>query len=435
MNDDMTGLEAGEKKSVETFEGKKKFAGVRSIRRITGDLVYLGASDRRLDLFENVYPLSRGVSYNSYLLLDEKTVLFDTVDRAVAGQFFENLEHALGGRALDYFVIHHMEPDHCSAITEVLTRYPGVTLLYSRPAEAMLRQFFSFNPAQYGRSVAEGEELVTGRHRLVFMMAPLVHWPEVMMTYDAQDKVLFSADAFGTFGALNGNLFADEVPFETEWLPEARRYYANIVGKYGKQVQAVLAKAAKVDIRMICPLHGPIWRKNLNWYIGKYDTWSRYEAEDARGVMVVYGSIYGGTESAAAAVAAMLSEGGVADVRAYDVSRTDVSVLIGEAFRCSHIVLASVTYNADMFTPMKNFLHDLAAHGLRDRRYALIENGSWAPLAGRKMRELMDAMPGMEQVGETVTLRCAPDDGSYAALSALADALLVSLAGEAEKPL
>ena len=412
---------------MDAFEGKRKFAGVRNVRRITEDLVYLGVSDRRLSLFENVYPVPRGVSYNSYLLLDEKTVLFDTVDRAVAGQFFENLAYALNGRTLDYFVIHHMEPDHCSAVTEVLLRYPQVKLVYSKAAAPMLRRFFGIDPAKYGEGVAEGAELATGRHRLTFLMAPMVHWPEVMMTYDTTEGVLFSADAFGTFGALDGNLFADEVPFETEWLPDARRYYCNIVGKYGKQVQAALAKAAKVDIRTVCPLHGPVWRRNIGWFMDKYDKWSRYAPEEPQGVMVVYGSVYGGTESAAAALASMLSEGGARNVRMYDVSRTHGSELIAEAFRCSHIVFACMTYNMDVFTPMKNLLTDMAAHNLQNRRFSLIENGSWSPVAGKKMQDMLAAMEGMEQVGDTVTVRSSPDEETYAALRALADALLDSL--------
>ena len=277
-------------------------------------------------------------------------------------------------------------------------------------------------------------DLVTGRHKLVFIMAPMVHWPEVMMTYDATDKTLFSADAFGTFGALDGNLFADELPFEKDWLDDARRYYCNIVGKYGAQVQAVLAKAATVEIATVCPLHGPIWRENLGWIIDKYDKWSSYTPEDPQGVMVVYGSVYGGTESAANLVASRLSEGGVANVRVYDVSRTHVSELIAEAFRCSHIVFASMTYNMDIFTPMKNFITDLAAHNLQSRKYALIENGSWSPVAGSRMKEKLDAMSGMEQVGQTVTILSAPGEQSVDALCALADAVLASLSGKAEAP-
>lgn len=413
------------------FDGRRKFAGVHNVRRISDDLVYLGASDRRIELFENVYPIPRGVSYNSYLLLDEKTVLFDTVDRAVAGQFFENLAYALDGRKLDYFVINHMEPDHCSAISEVLVRYPEAKLIYSTTAAKLIEQFFGFDPAEYGYAVDEGVELATGRHKLVFVMAPMVHWPEVMMTYDATDKVLFSADAFGTFGALDGNLFADEVNFETEWLADARRYYCNIVGKYGSQVQAVLAKAATLDIQTICPLHGPIWRENLGWFLGKYDQWSRYEPEDEQGVMVVYGSVYGGTENAANIVASRLSEGGVRNVRVYDVSKTHVSVLIGEAFRCSHIVFASITYNMDIFTPMKNLLTDLAAHNVQGRKVALIENGSWSPVAASLMQERLAQMKDMELVAEPVTIRSTTNEESLAQLNALADQVLASVLGGA----
>ncbi|MGN0779359.1 MAG: MBL fold metallo-hydrolase [Aristaeellaceae bacterium] len=419
--------------TMEPFAGKKKFAGVRNVRKIKDDLVYLGASDRRLKLFENVYPVPRGVSYNAYLLLDEKTVLFDTVDRAVAGQYFENLAYALNGRKLDYFVINHMEPDHCSAISEVMQRYPEAQLVYSKAAAPMLSRFFGFDPARYGKGVAEGDTLTTGRHTLVFLMAPMVHWPEVMMTFDTTDGTLFSADAFGTFGALDGNLFADEVPFETEWLADARRYYCNIVGKYGKQVQAVLAKAGTVDIRTVCPLHGPIWRENIGWFVGKYDQWSRYEPEDPQGVMVVYGSVYGGTESAANVVASRLSEGGARNVRMYDVSHTHGSELIAEAFRCSHIVFACMTYNMDVFTPMKNLLTDMAAHNLQNRHFALIENGSWSPVAGKKMQAMLTAMPGMEQVGETVTFRSSPDEKDYEALCALAQAVLSSMGIEAQE--
>lgn len=328
------------------FDGKTKFAGVHNIRMVNDDLVYLGVSDRRLELFENVYPIPRGISYNSYLLLDEQTVLFDTVDRSVNGQFFENLAYALHGRKLDYFVVQHMEPDHCSAISEVLQRYPEAKILCSEAAAKMITQFFSLGITSRGYIVTEGMELSAGKHKLVFLMAPMVHWPEVMMTYDATDGTLFSADAFGTFGALNGNLFADEVNFETEWLADARRYYTNIVGKYGQQVQDVLAKAATVQINTICPLHGPVWRDNLPWIIEKYDKWSSYTPEDQGAVMVVYGSVYGGTENAANILAGKLSEGGVRNVAVYDVSKTHVSELIAEAFRCSHIVFASITYNS-----------------------------------------------------------------------------------------
>ena len=403
--------------------GKQKFAGVHNVRYISEDLVYLGASDSRLALFENVYPISRGVSYNAYLLLDEKTVLFDTVDRSVSGQFFENLVYALDGRALDYLVINHMEPDHCSAIAEVLTRWPSVQLICSKTAEPMIMQFFGFELSSHGRTVQEGDQLVTGRHTLVFVTAPMVHWPEAMMTYDATDKVLFSADAFGSFGALNGNLYADELNFESEWLPDARRYYTNIVGKYGPQVQAVLAKASAIEIQTICPLHGPVWRKDLGWFIDKYIKRSSYTPEE-QAVMIVYGSVYGGTENAAKVLASHLSMGGFPNVAVYDVSKTHVSELIAEVFRCSHLVFASVTYNMDIFTPLKNLLTDLYAHNVQQRSFALIQNGSWSPVSGKIMREALMLMKGMEQIGDTVTIRSSTNEESFRQLSDLGDAIL-----------
>ena len=296
-------------------------------------------------------------------------------------------------------------------------------------AGPLITQFFGFDPMQHGYAVKEGTELSTGRHKLVFIMAPMVHWPEAMMTYDATDNVLFSADGFGSFGALDGNLFADEVNFETEWIADARRYFCNIVGKYGPQVQAVLAKAATVDIQMICPLHGPIWRENLGYILDKYSKWSSYTPEDPDGVMVVYGSVYGGTENAAGIVASRLSMGGLRNVKVYDVSKTHVSELIGEAFRCGHIVLASITYNMGIFTPMKNFIMDLAAHNLQNRTYSLVENGSWSPVSGMMMKELLDGMTGMRQVGETVTIKSTTDAVSYEQLTALADAVLADVAG------
>ena len=370
--------------------GRREFLKVAAgcVRNVTNDIYYVGASEKRTELFENVYPIPRGVAYNSYLLVDDKTVLFDTVDRSVTGQFFENVLSVLGDRPLDYLVVNHMEPDHSSAITEVLVRYPEAKVVLTAPAAAILNQFFSCDISGRAIIVTEGDTLNTGLHTLTFVLAPMVHWPEVMMTYDDYSGALFSADAFGSFGALNGNLFADEVPFETEWLPDARRYYTNIVGKYGKYVQDVLAKAATVDIRLLCPTHGPVWRNNLGWILDKYDKWSSYTPEE-QAVMIVYGSVYGGTESAANMVAAALSRAGVANVSVYDVSKTHVSELIGEAFRCSHIVLASITYNNGIFTPMKNFLLDLEAHNLQNRTYALIENGSWSPVAARLMAEIL----------------------------------------------
>ena len=412
------------------FEGKKKFAGIGSIREVSEDLYYIGVSDKRIQLFENVYPIPRGVSYNSYVLLDEKTVLFDTVDRSVTGQFFENLITVLDGRDLDYLIVDHMEPDHSSAITEVLVRYPGAKIVTNKTASQILNNFFDTDISDRAIIVEEGDTLETGSHTLTFVFAPMVHWPEVMMTFDTTTGILFSADAFGTFGALNGNLFADEVNFETEWLPDARRYYTNIVGKYGPNVQDALAKAGTIEIKMLCPLHGPVWRENLGWLLDKYTKWSTYTPED-QAVMVVYGSVYGGTESAANMVAARLSQNGIANVSVYDVSKTHVSELIAEAFRCSHIVLASITYNMGIFTPMKNFLLDLEAHNLQNRTFAIIENGSWGPVSAKLMMEIIDRLPGCSYAGEKVSFFSSPGKGVREALTALADQITASLLEEA----
>ena len=408
------------------FAGKKKFAGIGSVRAVTDDIAYIGVSDRRIQLFENVYPIPRGVAYNSYLLLDEKTVLFDTVDRSVTGQFFENLTAVLDGRELDYLVVDHMEPDHSSAISEVLVRYPKAQVVCTHAAAIILNQFFACDIADRAILVGEGDTLNVGKHTLTFVMAPMVHWPEVMMTYDDVSGILFSADAFGSFGALNGNLFADEVDFEKDWLPDARRYYTNIVGKYGKQVQDVLAKAGTVDIKMLCPTHGPVWRENLGWILEKYSLWSSYTPEE-QAVMVVYGSVYGGTESAANAIAAKISQSGVADVAVYDVSKTHVSELIAEAFRCSHIVLASITYNMGIFTPMKNFLLDLEAHNLQNRSFSLLENGSWSPAAGKQMQSILDRLPGTSYTGKIVTILSSPSSEDYKALATMAEAIVASI--------
>ena len=427
------GVSAFAEDQAKAFEGKKKFAGIGSIREVTEDILYVGASERRIQLFENVYPIPRGVAYNSYVLLDEKTVLFDTVDRSVTGQFFENLTAVLDGRELDYLVVDHMEPDHSSAISEVLVRWPNATVVCTKAAALILNQFFACDISDRSILVDEGDTLNVGRHTLTFVMAPMVHWPEVMMTYDDVSGALFCADAFGSFGALNGNLFADEVDFEKDWLPDARRYYCNIVGKYGPQVQDVLSKAASVDIKILCPTHGPVWRENLGWILEKYSLWSSYTPEE-KAVMVVYGSVYGGTESAANALAAQISKKGIADVAVYDVSKTHVSELIAEAFRCSHIVLAAITYNMGIFTPMKNFLLDLEAHNLQNRVFAIVENGSWSPASGRQMKEIVSRLSGCSVVGDTVTIRSSPDSGDSDALTALADAVAASVTDESAVP-
>ena len=396
------------------------------VQNITQDILFLGASDRRLALFENVFPIPRGVSYNSYLVKDEKTVLMDTVDQAVRNRFLENLAFGLEGRSLDYVVVNHMEPDHAATLMEVLKAYPQAQVVGNAKTIAMIGQFFDCDISERTVTVKEGDTLNTGRHTFTFVMAPMVHWPEVMVTYDAADKVLFSADAFGTFGALSGNIFADELDFERDWLDDARRYYANIVGKYGVQVQTLLKKAAGLDIAYICPLHGPIWRENMGWFVEKYQTWSTYAPED-KAVAIFCGSVYGHTENAADIVANRLAEKGVKGIRLYDVSNTDVSELVSEAFRCSHLVLASATSNGAIFTPMENFLLDLKAHNLQNRTVAVIDNGTWAATAGKQMREIVGVMKNMTVLENGVSLKSSVKETQRAELEVLADTLAADI--------
>ena len=396
------------------------------VKTIKEDLFWVGGTDRRLALFENAFPIPRGVSYNAYVLMDEKTVLFDTVDKAVGQQFFENLEAVLKGRELDYVVVDHMEPDHCATLGEVAARYPDAKVVCNAKTVSIIKQFYDFDIDARALVVKEGDTLNTGKHSLTFVMAPMVHWPEVMVTYDTTDKILFSADAFGTFGAMNGNLYADEVNFERDWLDDARRYYTNIVGKFGPSVQALLKKAAGLEISMICPLHGPIWRENISWYVDKYLTWSSYKPEE-KAVMIAYGSIYGHTENAANILACRLADKGVKNIVMYDVSNTHPSYLIAEAFRCSHLVLASVTYNGGLFSYMDHFLAELKAHGLQGRTVALIENGSWGVLAGKLMGEALSGMKNMHVLENKVTVKSALKEGQEAELEALAQAVWESM--------
>lgn len=396
------------------------------VKKVTDDLYWIGGSDRRLALFENVYPIPRGVSYNSYVLLDEKTVLLDTVDASISGLFFENLEYVLNGRTLDYLIVNHMEPDHCAVIGDVVRRYPDVKLVCNAKTVPMLKQFFNFPVEDRTVIVKEMDTLCTGKHTFAFVMAPMVHWPEVMVSYDTVDKILFSADGFGTFGAINGNLFADEVNFERDWLDDARRYFINIVGKYGVQVQNLLKKAATLEIKMICPLHGPVWRENLGWFIEKYDTWSSYKPED-QAVMIAYASIYGNTENAAEILASKLADKGVKNIAMYDVSVTDPSVIVSESFRCSHLVFAAPSYNGGIFTKMETVLSELKAHSLQNRTVAIMENGTWAPVAGRQMREIFAGMKNIELLEEGVTIRSAVKEAQEASLEALAEKIASSL--------
>ncbi len=397
-----------------------------NVRKVTENIVWVGASDRRLALFENIFPIPRGVSYNSYVLLDEKTVLLDTVDASVAGQFFENLEHVLDGRKLDYLIVNHMEPDHCAMIGDLVRRYPEVQVVGNTKTFGMIKQFFGTDFAERAVTVKEGDTLATGAHTLHFVMAPMVHWPEVMVTYDEKDKVLFAADGFGTFGALNGNIFADEVDFDRDWLDDARRYYTNIVGKYGASVQALLKKASGLDIAVICPLHGPIWRENLGYILEKYQKWSTYEAED-QAVVILYATMYGNTASAADALAGRLSAKGVKKIAVYDVSNTHVSELISEIFRASHVVFAAPTYNGGIYPVMENLLADMKALAVQNKTVALMENGTWAPTTAKQMREKLAELKNVTILDTQITIKSAMAPEQEGQLEALADAIVASM--------
>jgi flavorubredoxin/rubredoxin len=398
------------------------------IRNVTDDLLWIGANNRQSPHFEATHPTPRGMSYNSYLLLDEKTVLLDTVDRAVQTQFFENLEHGLNGRPLDYIFVHHMEPDHAATLGDLMIRHPEATIVCNGKSVNMIRQFHCTDP-KGAILVNEGDTISTGRHNFTFYNAPMVHWPEVMVSYDSTDRALFSADAFGVFGALNGILFADEIDFERDCLDEARRYYTNIVGKYGPQVNALLKKAANLDIQMICPLHGPVWRKHIPEIVEKYSKWASYEPE-VQGVLIAFASVYGGTETAANILACRLAELGI-PVEMYDVSVTEASYVLSETFKYSHLVFASTTYNNGIFISMENLLRDIAHHNLQNRTVALIENGSWAPASGKLMAQILGDMKNMELLEAPFTMKSALAQGQEQELEAMARSLAAHIRGEA----
>ena len=395
-------------------------------RKLTQGVYWVGGSDRRLALFENLFPVPRGVSYNSYLILDEKTALMDTVDAAISRQFLDNVLAVLDGRGLDYLVVDHMEPDHCAAIAELCQRFPEMKVVGNAKTFNLMGQFYQLDLT--GRTVVmkEGDSLDLGRRRLTFVMAPMVHWPEVMMAYEETEGLLFSADAFGTFGALDGTVFSDEVDFPRDWLDDARRYYGNIVGKYGPQVQAAVKKLSGRDLRMICPLHGPIWSKDIPWLLDKYALWSAY-APERQGVAILYGSMYGNTESAAQRLACALADAGVTELAVRDVSGTHVSDLVAEVFRYSHLVLAAPTYNAGLYPAMANFLHDMKALNLQKRTVGLVENGSWGPMAAKHMAALLGEMKEVTVLEPVVTIRSALNGDSLAQLDQLKDAIVASL--------
>lgn len=380
---------------------------------ISNAVKYIGADDHDIDLFESQYVVPNGVSYNSYLILDEKIAVMDTADRRVEAQWFANLERELGDRMPDYLIVSHMEPDHASLIGKFISKYPDAKIVGNAKTFPMISQFFDVDFEDKKVVVAEGEELSLGEHTLVFYMAPMVHWPEVMVTYEKKEKILFSADGFGKFGALD----TDE-----DWACEARRYYFNIVGKYGAQVQMLLKKAAGLDIRMICPLHGPVLKENLAYYINKYQVWSSYEPED-KGVFIAYASIHGNTAEAAKLLAEELEKAGAEKVSVCDLAREDMAEAVEDAFRYDRIVLAAATYDGGIFTGMDEFLHHLKSKNYQKRKVALIENGSWAPMAAKQMRAVLETMKEIEIVEPVISIRSALSDANREEMKKLAEVL------------
>ena len=391
---------------------------MQSIQTVSENTIYVGASDRRLAKFENLFPIPRGVSYNAYVILDEKTALLDTADASVGAQFLENVAAALDGRKLDYLIVDHMEPDHAAMIEAVLVRWPDLRLVVNAKTLPMLKMYFPTDSAAFDDAlvVKEGDTLDLGKHKLTFVMAPMVHWPEVMAAYEEEEKILFSADAFGRFGSL-------ERTARAPWAPQARRYYYNIVGKYGAQVQALLKKASALDIQTICPLHGPILKENLEYYIGKYMTWSSYEPED-KGILIAYASIHGNTAKAAKKLKEILESKGAEKVAITDLARDDMAEAIEDAFRYDRMILAAASYDAGVFPCMEDFLHHLKSKAYQKRTVGLLENGSWAPSAARTMKAVVEQMKNVSIVEPVVTIKSTMKDSDIENMEKLADAII-----------
>lgn len=395
------------------------------VQEIASKVYWVGGSDRRLALFENMFPLPNGVAYNSYLIMDEKTALIDTVDRSISDLYLENVTHVLNGRSMDYLVINHMEPDHCANIEEIVRRYPQVKLIGNKKTFQLLEQFYDMDMSSNYTEIKEGEELSLGEMTLRFYTAPMVHWPEVMVTYEVTNGILFSADAFGSFGADAGNIFVDQLDeFDVN---EARRYYSNIVGRYGTQVQALLKKLAGLEINMICSLHGLIWRgDNIPFIMDLYDKWSRYEPEK-KGVVLVYASMYGNTENVMNALANKLAQRGIRDMRMYDVSKTHASYIISDLWKYSNMVIGSPTYNMHLYFVMDALLKDISVLGLKNRKVSIIGNHSWASAAMKSMKEQIEALNGLELIGTPLDVRSRLKADKEADLDELADAIAASL--------
>lgn len=400
---------------------------MNSTYELLPNIYWVGGNDRRIERFENMFPLTNGVAYNSYMILDEKTALLDTVDSAISAEYMENITHVLNGRGLDYLIINHMEPDHCANIEEILRRYPGVCVIGNAKTLKFFNQYYSMDMSDNFQEIKEGQEISLGAHTLRFYMAPMVHWPEVMVTYEVSQGILFSADAFGAFGAMAGNIFADELDYDSYYLDEARRYYTNIVGRFGNQVQALFKKLEGIDINMICSLHGHIWKGNMIPYIlEKYDKWSKYLPEK-KGVVLAFASMYGNTENTVNALATKLAERGVKDMRMYDVSKTHPSYIISDIFKYSNVVFASPTYNLQLYFPMDALIRELSVLNISNRKVSLIGNHTWASAALKHMTELVNNMKNMEIVGRSIDIKSSLREDREPELDALADAIYQSL--------
>lgn len=401
---------------------------MKNIQNITKDLLYIGTSDRKLSLFEAVYPVTEGVSYNSYLLVDDKTILFDTVDKNCAEQFFENLNAGLNEKTLDYFIINHLEPDHSALIKQVIEKHKNVKLVCNAKIKQMLYQFFEFDfdIEDNFYIVKEGDTLKTKNHEFTFIMAPMVHWPEVMVTYDKTDKILFSADAFGSFGALSGNIFDNQTELN---INEYRRYYTNIVGKYGVQVNALLNKANNLEINMICPLHGVILKENILKLVDLYSKWANYKPE-TNSVLITYASVYGGTQNTAEILANKLAQLGITNIKLYDVSMVHHSFILSDAFKYSHIAIATPTYNNGIFIKMEQFINDIVSHNLQNRTYAIIENGSWAPNCASAIKTKLETLKGSNFIENKITIKSNPKTNQEEEIEKMANAIVESIKKE-----
>jgi flavorubredoxin len=407
---------------------KEKLGGtnVHCVQNVTENIYWIGGNDRRLERFENMFPIPKGVSYNSHLILDEKTMVMDTVDQAIRMQYLENIKYLLNGRDLDYLVVNHMEPDHCGNIEDLLKIYPNMKIVGNSKTFKFFEQFYNVSPSENYHEVKEGDVIDLGKHKIQFFNMPMVHWPEVMVAYEQTEKILFSADAFGTFGALNGNIFNDQIDFEGYYLSEARRYYTNIVGKYGAQVQMALKKLSGLDIKIIAPLHGPIWRDNLEYLLDKYNKWSSYTPEK-QGVVIVYGSMYGNTENAANCIANKLAQQGVTDIKVYDVSKTHPSYIIADAWKYSNLVIASPTYNGGLYLVMDALLHEMASLNFQNRKVSILGNYTWATGALASIKERLSKMKDIEIIGSPLDINSSIKDNQEAALDEMVQEIVKSL--------